>query len=219
VKRLLAVIPALFLVLAAAGPALGHTAEVTGDADCDTWHVEVTVFDTTSDRRIVIETTIDGTDGLDETGHPADGGGEEVWSAGGASPVSGTVTVSIFKPDGNDWELEDGPHSLTIMSPEDCEPEETPVETPEETPVETPEETPVETPVVTPVETPVVTPVVTPEENVQGGTGTPAASLPNSAANADQGMPWAAMTFVLLLLASLTGLATVNAKTHGDDDR
>jgi hypothetical protein len=56
------------------------------------------------------------------------------------------------------------------------------------------------------------TPTPTPEENVHAGTGTPAASLPNSATSAGQGTPWAVLSFVLVLLGSLTGLATVNAR-------
>lgn len=66
--------------------------------------------------------------------------------------------------------------------------------------------------------TPTPTPTPTPEIQVEAGTPTPVASLPNSAADASQpGMPWAALAFVLILLASLTGLATVNARSQRDD--
>jgi hypothetical protein len=116
----------LGLVLASiATVAVAHHGNVTGYADCDSWHVSATIYETSENRRIVVTSTIPGTTGLDATGYSAGEDGTEVWSATGASPVSGTVTLDIWYGD----QLENS-SSLTIESPSDCQ---TP--TPEPTPV------------------------------------------------------------------------------------
>ena len=55
--------------------------------------------------------------------------------------------------------------------------------------------------------------VVVNEGGVGGGTGTPAASLPNSAVNGPASAPIATLAFGLLLLSSLGALAFVNVRS------
>jgi hypothetical protein len=99
-------------------------------------------------------------------------------------------------------------------TPKPPTPTPTPTPTPEPpTPTPTPEPpTPTPTPEQpTPTPTPVVTP--TPEGSVGGGTGTPAASVPDTAASLPGfGGPLATLVFGLILVASLGTLAYANVR-------
>lgn len=93
----------------------------------------------------------------------------------------------------------------------------TPTPTPTPTPVEaTPTPTPTPTPVeATPTPTPrpvaaTPTPTPTPEQGVQAGTGTPAATVPNTAFGAGDGSSPVGAVFILIALGILLALPVAN---------
>jgi len=128
----------LAIVLAmSALPALAHHGSLRGYADCESYFVRADLFQTSPDRRVVIQTTIPGATGLDQTGFTAGSGGLKIWSVVGATnglPIDGVVILSIYKPNGD---LENQQvFSLEGRVPEDCPP---PFEEPTQTPEPTPE--------------------------------------------------------------------------------
>jgi hypothetical protein len=110
--------------------ALGHHGQVTGFADCTGWNAQATIYDTTSDRLVEVTTNVPTVTTLNSTGFSAGSGGLQVWSKTGTSPINITITLSIYKPNGD---LENQ-SSLAIQSPSDCE-----TETPSPSPSPTPE--------------------------------------------------------------------------------
>jgi hypothetical protein len=108
-------------------PVLGHRGTVTGYADCLSWHVSANVFNINRNRLVVVISTIPNTPYLESKGFHAGNAGLEVWSQTGASPVEGTVVLQIWSADGERLESQS---SLTIKSPEGCDPDETKEPTP-----------------------------------------------------------------------------------------
>ena len=162
IRRLLTTLAPLAALALTATPVLGHTGTITVSQDCESFHVSVSLdHNTTSDRSVMIETTIPGTTGIAAPGNYYDTSFGEIWSASGPAPASGTVTLII------DNGTEEFRTSATLVPAEDC-----PVT------VATPTPTPTPTPAVVVVSTP--TP--TPRQGVLGGNPTPAArQLPNTA--------------------------------------
>jgi hypothetical protein len=119
-KLLTGIILALILASVAL-PALGHRGTVTGYADCLSWHVSAKVYNINPNRLVVVTSGIPGTPYLESTGFSAGDAGLEVWSQTGASPVEGTVILTIYSPDGIQIE---SMSSLTIKSPNGCDPDE-----------------------------------------------------------------------------------------------
>jgi hypothetical protein len=114
VKIGVAVLGPLFVMLGAA-PAWANSGAVVATQNCQTWHVSVSLnHDTTPDRSVDVVTTIPGTTGI--TGGHYNTSFGEIWSADGAAPTTGTVTLNIYYPDG-------GLEFTEIKSlpvPEDC---------------------------------------------------------------------------------------------------
>lgn len=163
IRRLLSTLAPLAALALTATPVLGHTGTITTSQDCESFHVSVSLdHNTTSDRSVMIETTIPGTTGIAAPGNHYNTSFGEIWSASGPAPASGTVTLII-----DNGTQEEFRTSATLMPAEDC---------PETVTAPTPTPTPTPEVAVAPTPTP------TPREGQLGGNPTPAArQLPNTA--------------------------------------
>jgi LPXTG-motif cell wall-anchored protein len=80
-------------------PASANSGAVSATQNCQTWHVSVSLnHDTQPDRSVDVLTTIPGTTGI--SGGHYDTSFGEIWSAGGAAPTSGSVTLNIYFANG-----------------------------------------------------------------------------------------------------------------------
>src|SRR5437899_2918045 len=96
-------------------PASANSGAVSATQNCQTWHVSVSLnHDTQPDRSVDVLTTIPGTSGI--SGGHYDTSFGEIWSAGGAAPTSGTVTLNIYFANG---QLE-FTQSKSLPAPEGC---------------------------------------------------------------------------------------------------
>ncbi len=75
----------LGLLALSAGPVLGHTGSISISQDCESFHVSVSLdHNTTTDRRVDVETTITGTTGISNGHYDTTFG--EIWSASDRHP-------------------------------------------------------------------------------------------------------------------------------------
>ena len=175
-KLILAALTSATLLLGLAGVAAANTGNVVASETCSTWSVTVSLNNNvTSDRTVVVVTTIPGTVGI--TGNHYNTTFGQIWSASGAAPASGTVTLKIYA--GSVLEFT---KSATIAPVVGCAtPTPTPTPTPKPTPTPTPTPMPTPTPTPTPKPTPTPTPTPTatlkptptPFQSFQGETATP----------------------------------------------
>ena len=135
-KLILAALTSATLLLGLAGVAAANTGNVVASETCSTWSVTVSLNNNvTSDRTVVVVTTIPGTVGI--TGNHYNTTFGQIWSASGAAPASGTVTLKIYA--GSVLEFT---KSATIAPVVGCA---TPTPTPTPTPKPTPTPTPTST--------------------------------------------------------------------------
>jgi hypothetical protein len=96
---LFALLVPMFLALGII-PASANNGTVTVGQDCRTWHASVVLnHNVKPDRTVDVVTTIPGTTGI--TGGHYNTSFGEIWSAGGAAPAKGTVTLRISLPNGH----------------------------------------------------------------------------------------------------------------------
>jgi hypothetical protein len=94
-KFTLAALTGIALIFALAGVAAAHSGSVVASETCSTWSVTVSLANnTTSDRTVVVTTTIPGTVGIAGNHYNTSFG--QIWSASGAAPATGTVTLKIY---------------------------------------------------------------------------------------------------------------------------
>jgi hypothetical protein len=104
----------IFVALGSA-PASANSGAVSATQNCQTWHVSVSLnHDVQPDRSVDVLTTIPGTSGISGVHYDTSFG--EIWSAGGAAPTSGTVTLNIYYANG---QLE-FTQSKSLPAPEAC---------------------------------------------------------------------------------------------------
>jgi hypothetical protein len=117
-KRRIAVLCALLVPMFVAlgiAPVSANSGTIDLSQDCQTWHASVSLnHDVQPDRSVDVITTIPGTTGI--TGGHYNTSSGEIWSAGGAAPTSGTVTLNIYFANGQ-LEFTD---SKTLPVPEGC---------------------------------------------------------------------------------------------------
>src|SRR4051794_32626350 len=117
-KRRIAVLAALlapmFVALGIA-PVSANSGTVSATQNCQTWNASVSLnHDVQPDRSVDVITTIPGTTGF--TGHHYNTSYGEIWSASGAAPTTGSVTLNIYFANGQ-LEFTD---SKTLPAPEGC---------------------------------------------------------------------------------------------------
>lgn len=106
-----------------AGVAHAHTGSVKVTQDCHTWQAVVELnHNVTADRAVYVTSTIPGTTGLNNQHYNTSYG--EIWGWVGTAVQHGTVTLYIFKPQGNDWVLE-YKEAKSLPTPSGCEQETT----------------------------------------------------------------------------------------------
>jgi hypothetical protein len=94
-KFTLAALAGAALILALAGAVTAHSGSVVTSETCSTWSVTVSLANnTTADRTVVVTTTIPGTVGIAGNHYNTSFG--QIWSANGAAPATGTVTLKIY---------------------------------------------------------------------------------------------------------------------------
>lgn len=94
-KFTLAALAGAALILALAGAVTAHSGSVVTSETCSTWSVTVSLANnTTADRTVVVTTTIPGTVGIAGNHYNTSFG--QIWSASGAAPATGTVTLKIY---------------------------------------------------------------------------------------------------------------------------
>ena len=91
-RLILAAVGSAALLFALAGVTAANTGSVSASETCSTWSVTVTLnHNVTSDRTVVVVTTIPGTTGIAGNHYNTSFG--QIWSASGAAPATGTVDV------------------------------------------------------------------------------------------------------------------------------
>jgi hypothetical protein len=94
-KFTMAALTGAALIFALAGVAAAHSGSVVASETCSTWSVTVSLANnTTPDRTVVVTTTIPGTVGIAGNHYNTSFG--QIWSASGAAPATGTVTLKIY---------------------------------------------------------------------------------------------------------------------------
>ena len=94
-KLLLAALTSATLLFALAGVTAANTGNVAASETCSTWSVSVSLnHNVTSDRTVVVVTTIPGTAGI--AGNHYDTSFGQIWSVSGPAPATGTVTLEIY---------------------------------------------------------------------------------------------------------------------------
>ncbi len=141
-RLILAAVGSAALLFALAGVTAANTGSVTASETCSTWNVSVTLnHNVTSDRTVVVVTTIPGTTGIAGNHYNTSFG--QIWSATGPAPATGTVTLKILI--GSTVEFTS---SASIAPAKGCAtPTPTPTPTPRPTPTPTPRPTPTPTPI------------------------------------------------------------------------
>ena len=217
-KLILAALTSATLLLGLAGVAAANTGNVVASETCSTWSVTVSLNNNvTSDRTVVVVTTIPGTVGI--TGNHYNTTFGQIWSASGAAPASGTVTLKIYA--GSVLEFT---KSATIAPVVGCAtPTPTPTPTPKPTPTPTPTPTATLKPTPTPFQsfqgetaTPSVDPSRTPFQSFQGETATPIQVPTPPPTSTSSGSSGNGSTPLLALVISFAlgglGLAAVEAQ-------
>ena len=83
-------------------PASANSGTLTLGENCKTWHARVVLnHDVRPDRLVNIVTTIPGTKGIGRRHYNMSFG--QIWSASGPTPMSGTVTLNIYYPNGQQY--------------------------------------------------------------------------------------------------------------------
>jgi len=225
-KLILAALTSAALVLALAGVAAANTGNVAASETCSTWSVSVSLsHNVTSDRTVVVVTTIPGTVGIAGNHYNTTFG--QIWSASGPSPASGTVTLKIYA-----GSIVEFTTSASIAPAVGCAtptPKPTPTPTPRPTPTPTATPTPTPTPTATPkptptpfesfqgeTATPTMKPSRTPFQSFQGETATPVRALTPPPTSSSNGSSGSSSTPLLALVISFAlgglGLAAVEAQ-------
>lgn len=171
-----------------AGLVSGHSGSVVVSQTCQTWSAEVDLANNvTSDRTVVVTTTIPGTIGI--AGNHYDTSFGQIWDASGPAVSSGTVTLTIYNGTKVEFTA-----SGTLPTPSDC-----------------PTPTPVPTPTVVPTAPPTVAPTdpvtQTPFESFQGETATPEQNTtPPPTGTGGDGSSGSTPLFALLICALFGGI-------------
>ena len=217
-KVTLAALTSATLLFALAGVTAANTGNVAASETCATWSVSVSLnHNVTSDRTVVVVTTIPGTVGIAGNHYNTTFG--QIWSASGPAPAAGTVTLKIYT-----GSIVEFTTSASIAPAVGCAtptPRPTPTPTPKPTPTPTPTATPKPTP--TPFEslqgetaTPRVDPSRTPFQSLQGETATPVRVLTPPPTSSTGGSSGGSSTPLLALVISFAlgglGLAAVEAQ-------
>jgi hypothetical protein len=223
-KLILAALTSAALLFSLAGIAAANTGNVAASETCSTWSVSVSLnHNVTSDRTVVVVTTIPGTVGIAGNHYNTTFG--QIWSASGPAPASGTVTLKIYT-----GSIVEFTTSASIAPAGGCAtptptPRPTPTPTPKPTPTPTPRPTPTPTPKPTPTPfqsfqgetaTPTVGPSRTPFQSFQGETATPVRALTPPPTSSSSGSSGNSSTPLLALVISFAlgglGLAAVEAQ-------
>jgi hypothetical protein len=176
-----------------AGLVSAHSGSVIVSQTCQTWSAEVDLANNvTSDRTVVVTTTIPGTTGI--AGNHYDTSYGQIWDASGPAISSGTVTLTIYNGTNVEFTA-----SGTLPTPSDCP-------TPTAVPTDPVAPTPFES-FQGETATPPVSASQTPFESFQGETATPEPNTtpPPTGTNSD-GSSGSTPLFALLICALFGGI-------------